>query len=356
MEPCANNVRSDDQSGFHLIPTWMWALVFVLVALLLLTYASIVVLKITSRARKELRRRKKEKRVVVARRGGSDEDSVALRQYEVYTDCRSSATIDSHLIAVCPGFFKRDCGCQTEPLPAPTSSRAEEEAHLDDVRVDGATSRNAVTGSTSISSLEEGEGERDSIVSDRDVVSQLTATGLYGKAGEPTKLPARMPVFPGFRIIQRANAAGDERTPPVKTSDLFKYSVKEEEGVVFHKIDFAADAVKETNTRTPRRVLSESETGSLFTGASYSDVFGDFESRTDNHPDGASNVSNGSLAGVSTAGNVHSSPPPLPLPSLGHREWYESSSQEPSRQGSENHGDPAKAALLKKKKYVEISC
>eukprot|EP00118_Oscarella_pearsei_P029200 m.3901 g.3901 ORF g.3901 m.3901 type:complete len:416 (+) comp9952_c0_seq1:108-1355(+) len=375
-------INPDEQSDFGSIPTWMWALVFVLVALLLLTYAFIVVSKLTLRARKRPSKRgdgddAAKKRVTISRRtpcssevAAEEEDSIVLRRYDVYpsyTDCHSSATVNSHMIALYPGFYKCDRGCQTDDVVVVHSTGGEgdrmagagnrprgyEDDYEDDVtdEDDGQFSQHAVASS---------RNTLDSTDSDRDMVSQLTATGLYGKAGEPTKLPSRTPVFPGFRIIERAKKK--EQLPPASpVTRGVMYSVKEEDGVVFHEIDFVDGQRQPPQPAPPpnqgggtggRKKMSESETGSLFTGASYSDVFCDFESRTGNYPDGASNA--GGSVGDVTA-----------LSPITNREWYESSSQDISRNCSRTNSGAAAASaggaksmdlFPLKKKYVEIAC
>ncbi|XP_062509814.1 uncharacterized protein LOC134185940 [Corticium candelabrum] len=327
-------VQPDGQSEFDRIPTWMWALVFVLVALLLLTYAGLLLWNMTKST--ATRQTKRPPRVTVSRRSSSESGESppgGMATYRVgqMFDCHTSSTsgtVNSHLVAVYPGFYRRDRACQTDDpvMTAGDNPRGTDASQGcgDHLRETGrhrggqlSEEPSSFTSSLSIDTpgmtLSRSRRQRpqaltlssDSFLtagSDRDVLSHLTATGLYGKAGEPMEnsFPRRIPNVPGFRIVEQlsSNASSLKRpkrpTPGTArvSSGQYAYSVTEEDGILFHEIHFPNGTIKQparsAALNVPYSRVSESEGESAFTGASYSDVFGEAEPRTANVPDGAS--------------------------------------------------------------------
>lgn len=336
----------DDGTDFDRIPTWMWALVFILVAVLLLTYAGLLLSQLTaSSARKRVKGKLKsvERRAPSPWRSSTGSDSSSpspppattapfIRRHPgVQSPIFDSGTVNSHLVAVCPGYFMRDQACQTDGavvaagsardrdvdgpthVPLPQGQDADRQAQPDDgqsslgssLSIDTPGTMTFKSGnmkSTGIST--QSFNSSFTLESDRDLVSHLTATGLYGKAGEPLEasLPRRSPNVPGFRIVEQPrNKFPSFRHPgrPIlgtrPSQNRYRYSITEEDGFLFHEIHFPGMVPGRSGRPTPPvivspRLASESEGGSVFTGASYSDVFGDVEPRTANVPDGASNA------------------------------------------------------------------
>ena len=334
----------DDETEFDRIPTWMWALVFILVALLLLTYAGLLLSQLTaSSARKRVKTKSKsvERRATVSRRSSTGSESTSSSPATTAPfirrppgirspvfDCSSrSGTINSHLVAVCPGFFMRDQACQTDGAAAVADSarshpthesvpRGEDDrrrAEPDDeqtslesslsIDTPGTMTLNKSGNMKSTGISTQSFNSSFTLESDRDFVSHLTATGLYGKAGEPLEnsLPRRVPNVPGFRVVEqpRSNFSSFQQssrlTPGVlrPSQNRYRYSITEEDGFLFHEIHFPGMVTDKSGRPTPPVIVSphlasESEGESVFTGASYSDVFGDVEPRTANVPDGAS--------------------------------------------------------------------
>lgn len=394
-------VLPDSRSEFERIPTWMWTLVFVLVAVLLLTYAGLLMSQLTSST---VSKRKKQKsqmstRVTVSRRSsstGSESPPAGvtapfiLRPQVGYQsqlfDCRSSTsgTVNSHLVAVRPGFYRRDRACQTDDAvtgAVSTRSRTapgtnpthftiarghvqDQSAHPDYEQSSLASSLSIdtpgtmtltknVKHKTTVASTQSFDSSA-TMASDRDLISHLTATGLYGKAGErlENSLPKRIPNVPGFRVVEQPNSNVSSlkrpRRPTPGTARVspgrYGYSVTEEDGILFHEIHFAGGVAKQpvrsSQGVAPHRKVSvsESDGGSVFTGASYSDIFGDVEPRTANVPDGAS-----------ATGEPHG----VPLQPM--FEWDYSSAQRTPRQSSRGSGERLQKPLVRKK-VIEVEC